>query len=150
MIVVGISALFHDSACAVTIDGVPVAVAHEERFTRRRYDRSMPINAFRACLADAGISIGDIYYVAYFEDPTAKLARQLWMGLPCAATSTWPEFEWTAGGWPRRHNEGLVQLDAARPHREIWELLGYAGPIAAASHHESHAASAFYCTPARS
>ncbi len=146
MIVVGISALFHDSACAVVIDGVPVAAAHEERFTRRRYDRSMPINAFRACVADAGIGIGDIDYVAYFEDPAAKLARQLWMGLPDAATSTSPEFEWTAGGWPRLHHESLVQLDAARPHREIRDLLGYAGPIAAVSHHEAHAASAFYCS----
>ncbi len=146
MIVVGISALFHDSACAITIDGVPVAPAHEERFTRRRHDRSMPVNAFRACLADAGLGIGDIDYVAYFEDPAAKLARQLWMGLPGAATSAWPEFEWTAGGWPRLHNESLVQLDAARPHREIRELLGYEGPIASASHHESHAASAFYCS----
>jgi carbamoyltransferase len=33
-VVVGISAHFHDSACAVLVGGELVAAAHEERFTR--------------------------------------------------------------------------------------------------------------------
>lgn len=146
MIVAGISALFHDSACALVIDGEPVAGAHEERFTRRRYDRAMPVNAFRACLLDAGIGIGDIDHVAYYEDSRAKLARQLWMGLPGPSVSPMLEFDWTAAGMPRVYPESLVQLDASRPYREIRELLGYDGPVTAVTHHEAHAASAFYCS----
>ncbi|WP_214321459.1 carbamoyltransferase family protein [Nonomuraea sediminis] len=146
MIIVGISALFHDSACAVVIDGRPVAAAHEERFTRRRYDRSMPVNAFRSCLLDAGIDISDVDCVAYYEDPVAKLSRQLWAGVANHASEPLLEFDWTAAGMPRLHGQSLAQLDAARPRREIRELLGFEGPVHTFTHHESHAASAFYCS----
>lgn len=146
MIVVGISALFHDSACAVLVDGELVAAAHEERFTRRRFDRSMPVNAFRACLSYVGLNVGDVDYLAYYEDPVEKLARQLWMGLPGAAAIPALELDWTGGGIPRLQEASLLQLDATRPYREIRELLGYEGPIVTARHHEAHAASAFYCS----
>jgi carbamoyltransferase len=145
VIIVGISALYHDSACAVLADGRLVAAAHEERFTRRRFDRSMPVNAFRACLLTAGLTIADVDYVAYYEDPIAKLGRQLWMGLlesPSAAL----ELDWTGNGVPRLLNESLVQLDPQRPYREIRELLGFDGPVVTSKHHEAHAASAFYCS----
>ncbi|MYW94290.1 carbamoyltransferase [Amycolatopsis rubida] len=129
MIVVGISALYHDSACAVLIDGRLAAAAQEERFTRRRYDASMPAHAFRACLRQAGIGIADIDRVAYYEDPVARLGRQLWNGLP---------------ELPQSSPETLFRLDADRPFREIRELLGYSGEVVPVTHHESHAASAFY------
>jgi carbamoyltransferase len=131
MIVVGISALYHDAACAVLIDGRVRAAAQEERFTRRRYDPSMPANALRACLREAGVGIGDIDRVAYYEDPAARLARALWMGLP---------------ELPSTGAATLFRLDAERPYREIRELLGYDGPIETVTHHEAHAASAFYCS----
>jgi len=146
MIIVGISALFHDSACAVLADGQLVSAAHEERFTRRRFDRSMPVNAFRACLLAAGLTVADIDYIGYYEDPVAKLARQLWMGLPGSTATAAVELDWTGNGVPRLHNESLIQLDAERPYREIRELLGFDGPVITAAHHESHAASAFYCS----
>lgn len=145
MIIVGISALYHDSACAVLVDGKLVAAAHEERFTRRRFDRSMPVNAWRATLLDAGLTIADVDYVGYYEDPVAKLGRQLWMGL-FTAPSAAVEFDWTGNGVPRPLKESLVHLDPQRPYREIRELLGFDGPIVTAQHHESHAASAFYCS----
>lgn len=145
MIVVGISALFHDSACALLVDGQLVSAAHEERFTRRRFDRSMPVNAFRACLLDAGLTVADVDCIGYYEDPVAKLARQLWMGLPGPGTAAL-ELDWTGNGVPRVHSESLVHLDAERPYREIRELLGFEGTVVTAAHHESHAASAFCCS----
>jgi len=129
MIIVGISAFYHDAACAVLADGQLIAAAQEERFTRRRFDPAVPINAFRACLRQAGVSISDIDCVAYYEDPALKLSRQLWMGFPEVPQSG-PGF--------------MFRFDADRPYREIRERLGFTGPIMTVRHHEAHAASAFY------
>jgi len=129
LIIVGISALFHDAACAVLVDGRLAAAAQEERFTRRRYDPRMPAAAFRACLQTAGVSIRDIDYVAYYEDPVLRLGRQLWTGLP---------------ELPEVRPGTLFRLDADRPYREIRDRLGYPGPVLSVTHHEAHAASAFY------
>ena len=131
MIVVGVSALYHDAACAIFRDGQLVAAAQEERFTRRRFDPEMPANALRACLAEVGARISDIDHLAYYENPAARLGRQLWMGLPAG---------------PAVSPDGMFRLDADRPYREIRRRLGYDGPVTAVSHHEAHAASAFYCS----
>ncbi|NLU71713.1 carbamoyltransferase [Streptomyces sp. HNM0575] len=129
MIILGISALYHDSACAVLVDGHVVSAAQEERFSRRRFDQAMPTRAVRACLRDAGVRISDVDHVAYYERPERKLARQLWMGLPAL---------------PETSPAALFRLDADRPFRQIEELLGFTGPVTAVGHHEAHAASAFY------
>jgi carbamoyltransferase len=131
MIVVGISAFYHDASCAIFVDGRLVAAAQEERFTRKRYDPALPGNALRACLRQAGLRIYDIDCVAYYEDPALRLSRQLW--------SSFPEF-------PPSRPETMFRLDADRPYREIRERLGYAGPVVTVTHHEAHAASAFYCS----
>ena len=131
MIIVGVSALYHDSACAIVVDGRLAAAAQEERFTRRRFDQAMPVYAFAHCLRHAGVSIHDIDCVAYYEEPQKKLERQLWMGLPQV---------------PPVRREALFRLDATRPIREIRNLLGYGGKVLTTGHHEAHAASAFYCS----
>lgn len=131
MIVVGISALYHDSACAVLVDGRLVAAAQEERFTRRRNERAMPVNAFRACLREAGLSITDVDRVAYYEDPVSRLGRQLWTHTPLM---------------PQMPPGTAHRLWPDRPLREIRELIGYAGPVDTVNHHEAHAASAYYCS----
>jgi hypothetical protein len=42
MRVLGISAYYHDSAAALVEDGVIVAAAQEERFTRKKHDARLP------------------------------------------------------------------------------------------------------------
>src|SRR5258708_637272 len=78
-IIVGISANFHDSACCLMREGVLVAAAQEERFSRSKHDPSFPRKAFLYCMRQAGVTIGDIDCLAYYETPVKKLARQLWM-----------------------------------------------------------------------
>lgn len=129
MIIVGLSALYHDAACAVMVDGRLTSAAQEERFTRRRFDERIPINAFMECLRGAGIGPHDIDHIGYYERPAVKLERQLWQFLP---------------DLPPSHSEAMFRLDADRPFREIRERLGYEGPISCVAHHEAHAASAFY------
>ena len=56
MIVVGISAFYHDSAAALVRDGEIVAAAQEERFTRKKHDPEFPLHALRFCLEQAGVT----------------------------------------------------------------------------------------------
>lgn len=124
--VIGISALYHDSACCILRDGKVIAAAQEERFTRNKHDPSMPVNAFKYCLKEANITIDDISYLAYYEKPLEKLSRQIWSGYNI-------------------FDEQLEeQLDSKRPEREIREKLGYQGPIEYVGHHLSHASSSYY------
>ena len=44
-IVLGISALFHDSSAAIVRDGTIVVAAQEERFSRRKHDAGWPNRA---------------------------------------------------------------------------------------------------------
>lgn len=126
MIVVGISAFYHESACCLLRDGRLVAAAEEERFSRIKHDPRLPVSAFRYCLKEAGVGIDDVDGVAYYEIGCHKLARQLWAGLP-------------EGGSP-----DLPWLDAELPYRSIEEELGYDDAVYHFPHHKSHAASAFY------
>jgi carbamoyltransferase len=124
--IVGISANYHDSACCVLRDGLLVAAAQEERFTRIKYDPSPPRHAFRYCLDEAKLTIADVDCVAYYENPTKKLERQIWAGAL------------------RSQLSDPFLLSATRPEQQIRELLGFDGPIEFVDHHHAHAASTFY------
>src|SRR4051795_8457275 len=77
MNVLGINAVFHDSAAALLVDGVVVAAAEEERFTRRKHGKpavpfstwELPERSARWCLEAAGVGAGDVDAVAYSYDP---------------------------------------------------------------------------------
>jgi carbamoyltransferase len=126
MNIIGISAFYHESTCCLLVDGALVAAAPEERFTRVKFDRRAPVNAFRFCLQTAGLTPADVDCVAYYEDPEKKLSRQLSMGLDASVD---PTFAW---------------LDPGTALRRIRDELGYDGPIEAFDHHRSHAAGAFF------
>lgn len=128
-IVVGISAHFHDAACCVLRDGALIAAAQEERFSRVKHDPALPMRAFQYCLDEAGVAIDEIDCIGYYENPTRKLERQLWMGLP----------ELPMASWSTRH-----LYDATRPERDMRDMLGFEGPIRFFDHHLSHAASSYY------
>ncbi|MFD0306429.1 carbamoyltransferase [Streptomyces sp. NPDC127119] len=141
-LILGISAFYHDSAAALVADGVPVAAAQEERFSRRRHDPSFPANAVRYCLREAGAGLGDVSEVAYYEDPVQKF-RRVMATFVGTAPRGYPVFrdrlpEWTT--W---------RLRAADTVRRQLARLG-AGPVpdvVCQEHHESHAASAFLPSP---
>ena len=67
MRILGISCFYHDSAACVLEDGVIVAAAQEERFTRIRHDSSFPINAVRYCLAEGDGADKPLDAVAFYE-----------------------------------------------------------------------------------
>jgi carbamoyltransferase len=129
MNILGLSAYYHDASACLMRDGQVVAAVHEERFSRARFDADLPRASVRYCLQAGGIGIDEVDIVAYYENPRTKLGRQIWASLPA---------------FPSRDPAALYKLDAARPEREIRELLGYEGEIYWSTHHLSHAASAYY------
>ncbi|MBO0866443.1 MAG: carbamoyltransferase, partial [Mycobacterium sp.] len=77
MRILGINAVFHDSAAALVVDGQIVAAAEEERFSRRKHGKQavafstweLPTAAARWCLRQGGISAADLDAVGYSYDP---------------------------------------------------------------------------------
>ena len=53
--ILGISAYYHDSPAALVRDGVIVAAAQEERFTRKKHDYRFPQHTIDYCLREAGL-----------------------------------------------------------------------------------------------
>ena len=77
MNILGVSALYHDSAACLIRDGEIVAAAQEERFSRKKGDARLPVNAMAWCLEQGGIKEGEIDLVVFFEKPLTKFVRLL-------------------------------------------------------------------------
>ena len=77
MYILGISAFYHDSAAALLKDGVIVAAAQEDRFTRKKNDPGFPSHAIRYCLEEAGITLHDLTAVSFYDKPLLKFERLL-------------------------------------------------------------------------
>src|SRR5437016_5503579 len=75
MNVLGLSCYYHDAAAAILRDGLLVAAAEEERFSRNKHDASFPRHAIQFCLNKAGISSADLELVVFYEKPLLKLDR---------------------------------------------------------------------------
>src|SRR6476659_8491950 len=75
--ILGISAFYHDSAAALVVDGQIIAAAQEERFTRIRHDAAFPKLAVEYCLCEAGIDIGQVDHVVFYDKPLRKFDRIL-------------------------------------------------------------------------
>ena len=87
MHVLGISCYFHDAAAALVSDGVLVAAAEEERFSRIKHDFNFPDRAIRFCLGEGGLSGRDLDCVVFFEKPFLKFERILSTALATAPRS---------------------------------------------------------------
>ena len=77
MHILGINAAFHDSSACLIRDGVVVAAAEEERFSRIKHGKratpyqahALPFHAIDYCLDAGGITLADVDDVAYSFDP---------------------------------------------------------------------------------
>lgn len=144
MNILGISALYHDSAAALVRDGAIIAAAQEERFTRRKHDERLPLHAILHVLESGGVGRDQLDAVVYFDKPLTKLTRLLSTyaaGAPSGistflhAIPSWLREK----GWVGRSIEQFLK-------REGWSVPRRFG---FAEHHLSHAASAYYPSPFR-
>lgn len=139
MKILGISAFYHDSAACLVDSGEIVAAAQEERFTRKKHDASFPKYAAAYCLREAGISARELDLVVFYDKPLLKLDRliETWLGY---APAGFGMFARALPLWLKQKMHVPRELDRG--------LNGeYRGRFAFTSHHESHAASAFFPSP---
>jgi carbamoyltransferase len=138
MYVLGISCFFHDAAAALIQDGVLVAAAEEERFTRKKHDFDFPSQAIRYALEAGGITSDDLDFVVFFEKPFVKFERILMTSLQMFPRAM-PVFREAMVTW---------LLDKLWVRALITEQLGIPREkLLFSKHHLSHAASAFFCSP---
>ncbi len=136
MKVLGVNAVFHDPAAALVVDGVTLAAAEEERFSRRKHGKppvafstwELPEQSMRWCLEAAGLRPEDLDAVAYSYDPELALAPT------DPGTDDWEELRTLyVTRAPRFLATALPGLDPAR--------------VRFVAHHVAHAASAHIASP---
>ncbi len=142
MNILGISALYHDSAACLIQDGRIVAAAQEERFTRKKHDAAFPKNAVAYCLAEGNVAKGDVDAVVFYDKPLTKFSRILKTSFAVAPLGLRPFLmalpQWLRGKlWtPAQMEKAVEAAGGGRPRRILFT-----------EHHEAHAASAFYPSP---
>ena len=144
MRVLGVSAFYHDSAAALIEDGVIVAAAQEERFTRKKQDAGFPEQAIKYCLEHAGVPLQDIDYVAFYDKPFLKFERLLETYVAFAPKG-FTSFRMAIPVWLR---EKLFQKDLLRKEFSKYDPdFDWQNKLLFSEHHQSHAASAFFPSP---
>jgi carbamoyltransferase len=142
--ILGISAFYHDSAAALTIDGKIVAAVQEERFTREKHTADFPTQSIKYCLEEAGLSIDELDAVVFYDKPILKFERLLqtyYSYAPKGITS----FLKAIPVWINEKiflkkliYDGLKEIESYNK-KELKLLFS--------EHHLSHAASTFYASP---
>lgn len=164
MYTLGINAAYHDCSATLVHDGVVLAAAEEERFTRIKHGKrpvpfstwQLPFHAIDFCLKQAGIALKDIDHIGYSYDPFLLLGAhaddaQLTLPLQPSAHATG---EWSAP-WEPLFLASIVnaprQLAGGAPHhlRERFAGVQHDGPFQwhYVEHHLAHEASAFLASP---
>jgi carbamoyltransferase len=138
MYILGISCYYHDAAAVLLKDGVLIAAAEEERFSRIKHDYGFPKKAIKFCMDQAGITGADLDYAVFFEKPFRKLDRILMMTLQTYPQS-WKVFRESMITW---------MTDKLWVGTKIQDEIGIEKEkVLFSEHHLSHAASAFLCSP---
>jgi len=144
MRILGLSAFYHDSAAALLEDGRIVAAAQEERFTRKKHDSRYPSHAIEYCLAEAGIGLGEVDWVAFYDKPFLKFERLLETYLAFAPRG-FRSFRMAIPLWLK---EKLFQKSLLRDQlKKLAPDFDWDTRLLFAEHHQSHAASAFFPSP---
>jgi carbamoyltransferase len=163
MVTLGINAAFHDCSAALVSDGVVLAAAEEERFTRVKHGKrplpftvwQLPYHAIDYCLRQAGIMLRDVHHVAYSYDPWLQLDRN--NASPTLALPLEPSRNpgpWLSP-WDPLSLSYIVnaprQLADGAPHqlKKRFQGVKHDGPWQwhFVEHHLSHEASAFLAAP---
>ena len=145
MTILGISALYHDSAACIVKNGEIIAAAQEERFTRIKHDLSFPYHAIACCLSELEKKEGDVEAssidaVVYYDQPLLTLDRYM-KNILAAGTDSKDVIErgfdslFCKKLWIREETERFLQDKEGKRKFYVCD------------HHMSHAASAFYPSP---
>jgi carbamoyltransferase len=137
MIILGIAGLFHDAAAALVRDGELLAFVEEERLIRQKHAYGkFPHHAIRFCLQQAGITIKDVDYLAFYYDCARGILND-WRVEP---------FFSHFRRFPRDLFGYVENLQMVKTYVEAFaEAIGVR--LEVVDHHDCHLAAAFFCSP---
>ena len=142
--IIGISAFYHDSAASLIEDGIVVAAAQEERFSRKKHDDRFPKNAIKFLLENSNCSLNEIDKIIFYEKPFLKFERLLETYIAFSPKG----FKQFSKAIPIWLKEKLFQKKQIINFlKEIDNSFIPDNKILFSEHHFSHAASAFYPSP---
>ena len=137
MVLLGISAFYHDSAVCLFEDGKVIAAIEEEKLSGIKHDNSFPIKAIKWVLQYSKKSISDIDTICWYEDPQLKfdrvkntLGKRWWKN-----RKTWKKFKEEFD-----NTEGNLTTYLAKK-------LNFTGKLEYVKHHNSHLAFSYYTSP---
>jgi carbamoyltransferase len=138
MLILGVSAFYHDSAVCLVKDGRVIFAAQEERFSRKKHDSGFPAKALEAGFKFTGTKAEDLDYAVFYEKPMQKFDRLF---------STYFQFA------PRGLKSYLKAVPLWAKQRlfikeTFREKIGRPDlKVLFTTHHAAHIASAFYPSP---
>lgn len=141
MYLLGICSNVHISSAALCKDGVIVAAAAEERFTREKSSRHFPQHSIKYCLEQEGITLNDVDEICVANDIGVNVCRPNYRYVD---TLRW------YGEIIYQIPMGLSAVCDAKytgPFRQNITFDGEERKITYISHHKSHMANAFYLSP---
>jgi carbamoyltransferase len=144
VLILGLSAFYHDSAAALVEDGQVIAAAQEERFTRKKHDPGFPANAVDYCLSVRRFGLEGIDYIVFYDKPFLKFERLLETYLAFVPKG-FASFRMAIPLWLR---EKLFQKSLLRSElKKFGSKFDWENRLLFTEHHQSHAASAFFPSP---
>ena len=144
-----------ESAAALLKDGILIAAAEEERFTRIKHEGCFPIRAIAFCLAKAGISLAEVEHVGVYWQPfrmgvrargmlktalrnPASFLKQAGSALKELSPAGGGDFTASQGSWM----ELFFVRSLLQKH-----FGAFRGRLHYLDHHRCHMASAFFASP---
>ena len=141
--ILGISAFYHDSAAALSLDGKIIAAVQEERFTRTKHTSVFPVESIRYCLKHGSLSIDDLNAVVFYDKPFLKFERLL-LTYYTQAPKGLKSFVQSMPVWMKE--KIFLKREIYKGLKEIGHYERKKLNLLFTEHHLSHAASAFYCS----
>ncbi|MDA9096939.1 carbamoyltransferase [Methylophilaceae bacterium] len=144
MVILGISAFYHDSAACIVKNGAILSAVQEERFSRIKHDHSFPFQSVQFCLKQNRLRVSDIDFVVFYDKPFLKFERLLETYLAFAPKG----FTSFLKAFPVWIKDKLFQKKTLLEClSSINKNISWRDKLLFSEHHLSHAASAFFPSP---
>ena len=137
-IIIGLNAYHGDSSACLVIDGVLIAAAEEERFTRVKHWAGFPSKSIAYCLEEASLSISDVDIIAINSNPNAHLIKKAIFALKNRPSISLIIDRIKNAGKRRSIKD---EIEANFPNES------FNGNIENIEHHLTHLSSAFHVSP---
>lgn len=137
MVLLGISAFYHDSAVCLFEDGKVIAAIEEEKLSGIKHDNSFPSKAIKWVLEYSKKTISDIDTICWYEDPQLKYDR---------VKNTLGKKWWKNRKVWKKFKEEFEETEGNLP-TYLAKKINFVGNVIYVKHHHSHLAFSYYTSP---